>query len=70
MFEKGKRSYDTEGKEFMTARMEDGLWKVVVAKDQALSVSYGSTYEERHESLGHPSIIRDVYKDSPLLPVP
>ena len=54
----------------MNARKEDGLWKVVVAKDQALSVSYDSTYEEKHESLGHPSVIRDVYKNSPPIPVP
>ena len=48
MVEKGKRRYEKDGKEFMNARKEDGLWKVVVAKDQALSVSYGSTYEEKH----------------------
>ena len=52
------------------ARKEGGLWKVVVAQEQVLSVSYSSTYEEKHESLGHPSIIWDVYKDSPPIPVP
>ena len=70
MVEKGKRRYEKVRKEFMSARKEDGLWKVVVAKDQALSVSYGFTYEEKHESLGHASVIRDVYKDSPPLPIP
>ena len=70
MVEKGKRRYEKDGKEFMSARKEDGLWKVVVPKDQALSVSYGPTYEEKHESLGPPSVIRDVYKDSPPLPIP
>ena len=57
MVEKGKRRYERDGKEFISARKEDGLWKVVVAKDQALSVLYGSTYKEKHESLGHPSVI-------------
>ena len=57
MVEKGKRRYEKDGKEFMNARKEDGLWKVEVAKDQALSVSYDSTYEEKHESLGHPCIL-------------
>ena len=66
---KGKRKYEKNGKEFMMARKERGLWKVVIAQEQALSVSYGSTYEEKHESLGHPSVIRDVYKDSPPIPV-
>ena len=67
--EKRKRSYEKDGKEFMTAGKENRLWKVVVAKDQALSISDGSIYEEKHQSLGHTSIIRNVYKDSPLLPV-
>ena len=70
MVEKGYRSYEKDGQEFMSARTEDGLWKVVVAKDKALSVSYGSIYKEKHESLGHPTIIRDIYKVSPPLPVP
>ena len=52
------------------AQKEGGFWKVVVAQEQVLSVSYGSTYKEKYESLGHPSIIRDVYKDSPPIPVP
>ena len=38
MVEKGKRRYEKDGKEFMNARKEHGLWKVVVEKDQALSV--------------------------------
>ena len=40
---KGKRKYEKNGKEFMMARKERGLWKVVIAQEQALSVSYGST---------------------------
>ena len=67
---KGKRRYEMDGKEFMMARKEKGLWKVVIAQEQVLSVSYDSTYEEKHESLGHPSTIRDVYKDSPPISVP
>ena len=70
MVEKGKRRYEKDWKEFMSAKKEDGLWKVIVAKDQALSVSYSSTYKEKQESLGHPSVIRDVYKDSPPILVP
>ena len=54
----------------MSAKKENGLWKVVVAKDQALSVSSGSTYEEIHESLEPPSMIREVYKNSLPLPIP
>ena len=54
----------------MNTRKEDGLWKVVVAKDQALCVSYGSRYAEEHQSLGNPSVIRDVYKNKPPIPFP
>ena len=48
MVEKGKRRYEKNGKEFMRAKKEDGLWQVVVAKEQAISLSHGSTYEEKH----------------------
>ena len=67
---KGKRSYEKDGKEFMMARKkENGLWKVV-ATNQELSVSSGSTYQEKHKSLGLPTTIQDVYKDSPPLSFP
>jgi len=57
--EKGKRVYEKEGKSFMVAEKQDGLWHVKLVKQKALL----STYEETHQALGHPSVIKDCYKD-------
>lgn len=64
LVEKGVRRYEKEGKEIMVPNKKDGLWCVNVAKEKAMSFLYETSYEEKHESLGHPSAIKDVYKDS------
>ena len=57
--EKGKPTYEKEGKKFMVAEVIDELWYVKLVKQKALL----STYEETHQALGHPSVIKDCYKD-------
>ena len=53
--EKGKRTYEKKGKKFMVAEVIDALWHVKLVQQKALL----STYEETHQALGHPSVIKD-----------
>ena len=68
--EKGIRRYEKDGKEIMVASKKDGLWCVNTIKEIAIISLEDISYEEKHESLGHPSVIKDMYKDSPHLSTP
>jgi len=71
LVEKGVRRYEKEGKEIMVAIKKDGLWYVNhIVKEKAMSSFYKTSYEEKHKSLGHPSVIKDIYKDSLPLSTP
>ena len=65
--EKGIRRYGKDGKEIMVASKKEGLWCVNTVKEKAMTSLESTSYEEKHESFGHPSVIKDVYKDSPHL---
>jgi len=65
LLEKGVRRYKKEGKEIIVASKKDGLWYVNVAKEKAMSSLY-----EISQSLDHPRVIKDVYKDSLPLSTP
>jgi hypothetical protein len=58
--EKGMRRYEKEGRVFMVADKKNGLWSVRTSNEKAMI----SSYEEWHQALGHPKIIKDCYKDT------